>query len=158
MWTEVELAYLAGIIDGEGSIGIYHRASIPSSLNSNSYDCSIQISNTDPNLIQWIADKFGGSLKRYDIRYEESRRKSWKPLYRVSWSAKEDVYSILSDVYKYLIVKKRLAELMFAFITIPISDMEMRDVAYTEFREFVDSYKNNGRLYAGTMTETTKVD
>jgi len=45
--TELELAYLAGIIDGEGSIMLlkYHKSEYPSPC--------ISISSTDIELLEW---------------------------------------------------------------------------------------------------------
>ena len=52
---ETVKAYMAGIVDGEGSISISRQS------NSKSYICQLAIVNTNRELIEWVCDNFGGS-------------------------------------------------------------------------------------------------
>ena len=56
-----KLIYLAGIIDGEGSIGIEHLSPCKNRKKSY-YVCRLCVINTDEKLIIWIKDNFGGSV------------------------------------------------------------------------------------------------
>lgn len=61
--TNTEIAYLAGIIDGEGSIMLtkYHKSEYPSPC--------ISISSTDLELLEWIKEKVGsGRITRKKLR------------------------------------------------------------------------------------------
>ena len=151
-WSDTELAYLAGIADGEGSLIIHHRKDPLHSPVGNAYDCMLTVGNTSLSLIQWTRERFGGSLIRYDDRYEGGRRESWKPMYRLSWLSK-DVGVILPAILEYLVVKRRLAEMMLSFISIPRDEVDMRAVAYENFKQAADDAKNNGRIYAESVTK-----
>jgi hypothetical protein len=54
---ELKLAYLAGIIDGEGSI-MYVKGSLDKRRNKQYYRVVLRIANNDMDLIQWITDNF----------------------------------------------------------------------------------------------------
>jgi hypothetical protein len=55
-WTETELAYLAGIIDGEGCFTLHREK------NSHRFASQLQIGNTDLRLLEWVKTRFGGSV------------------------------------------------------------------------------------------------
>lgn len=62
--SDVDLAYIAGFLDGEGSITIHENCKpSPRGLNPN-HTMQVSIGNTDPRVIEWIHSKFGGSLCR----------------------------------------------------------------------------------------------
>ena len=58
MGTEI-LAYAAGIVDGEGYIGIRKGKPTASRINF-SYDLMVAIAMTDKEIIEWFHDNFGG--------------------------------------------------------------------------------------------------
>jgi hypothetical protein len=49
------LAYIAGVIDGEGTIGIYRQ-------RSTRYQMKVCISNSSWDLLEWIRERVGGPL------------------------------------------------------------------------------------------------
>jgi hypothetical protein len=97
--TEAEIAYLAGIIDGEGCIYVWmHKDTKRVSLH-------VTIRMTDENVIKWIHERFEG-------RYSSHARKrpNWKPLYEVRWIGRYGK-NLLRVVRPYLIGKRKQAEL-----------------------------------------------
>jgi hypothetical protein len=50
-----ELAYIAGVIDGEGTIGIYRQ-------RATQYQMKVCISNSSWPLLEWIRERVGGAL------------------------------------------------------------------------------------------------
>jgi hypothetical protein len=96
------LAYFAGIIDGEGCFAMHrHRKHICST--------QLQVGNTDPQLMQWIQSRFGGS-----VNLEQRRNVKHQDVWR--WlAAATDLDRILRSLIPYLIVKKRQAELFLAY-------------------------------------------
>jgi len=110
MIVETDLAYLAGIMDGEGSIFI---AKQKSKLRTNpSYILRLSITSTDKPLCEWIMGKFGGHII-YDKK-QSSRGTGYKACYHwriVGNKAK----AILIGIQKYLIIKKEKAELAILF-------------------------------------------
>jgi hypothetical protein len=100
-WTSEELAYMAGIIDGEGTIGARHRSN---GKGRRYHDFMMSIASTDARLIDWIHERFGGSRDYRDQR--DSVRH--KPLYRVSWAGKQGA-AIAEACLPYLVIKKEQA-------------------------------------------------
>lgn len=107
-YTEVQLAYLAGIIDGEGSIyiGNFSRTPIGKIL---SYQTNITISNCDKILIEWLSNVFGGPMSEYTPNQtpKNSRKKVY--LWRASG---ERLTHLCILVLPYLVIKKRQCEIM----------------------------------------------
>ena len=63
-YTIAQLAYLAGIIDGEGCfvIGCYafsKKTGVPH------FHTTVQVTSTDRILIEWLVDNFGGKVAAY---------------------------------------------------------------------------------------------
>lgn len=100
-WSEAELAYFAGIIDGEGCFAMHRRGHI--------YGTTLQVGNTDLLLMQWIHRHFGGSLA-LERRANPNHQHMWR------WCAKaSDLDLIIRSLIPYLITKKRQAELFLAY-------------------------------------------
>lgn len=103
--TEVEAAYIAGIIDGEGSIAIRRDKGSGTSWY---YPC-LAIVNTDKNLMSWLHSKL--HFSRTHLRKRGKSRQCYLGIlsaYRV--------YSLLKQLLPFLIVKKERAEHTIGFI------------------------------------------
>lgn len=95
---EVASCYLAGIIDGEGTIGIYK--------NSQSYQILLQVNNTSEELMTWLKWNFNGNLNG---PYKE-KKLNWKDRYE--WRCfSNDAIKIVKNVEQYLIIKQEQANL-----------------------------------------------
>ncbi len=104
IWTETQLAYLAGIIDGEGTfyIGITN--------NGRKFHCRIYVVNTNYDIIKWLQDTFGGLIYRRDSK----KHPEWKTKYE--WVLdKKSIDPICNKLLPYLIIKKKHAEIMIDF-------------------------------------------
>ena len=55
---EREKAYLAGLVDGEGSIVIYRDK------RYETFGIKLEIANTDFELLEWVKTRFGGGIVR----------------------------------------------------------------------------------------------
>lgn len=87
-------AYLAGIIDGEGTIyAIRRRRSV-----------RVYVVNTDERLIRWLEREFGGLVYRREPRHGWKAKFEWHVVSR-------DVSRILTLVLPYLVIKREQAEL-----------------------------------------------
>ena len=91
-----QLAYLAGLFDGEGSVGIYEFKK--PNKNSN-WQFKVEIANTDWRIMQWLLDNVGG------IVHENTRSKShWSKAY--SWHVQGKNSEIFCQLIKpYTIIK-----------------------------------------------------
>ena len=114
MISEAKVAYLAGIIDGEGTIGFYQR--------SNGYGSAYYVAvwNTDLELITWVHENFGGKF------WTQLRNGplGTKPLYRVIWNKRIHIIAVLEQVLPFLIVKKERANDMLGFLSLPYRERD----------------------------------
>jgi|SRR5579859_3341273 len=107
-YTVAQLAYMAGIIDGEGSIYIGNFSSNPKT-GSKYYQTNIEITNSDKDLMDWIASVFGGRITTYSMgQIPKNARRTY---YR--WIATgERVTHLVRILFPYFIAKKKQAEIM----------------------------------------------
>jgi hypothetical protein len=97
MWTNTQLAYLAGIIDGEGTFYI----------SNGDHRHRILVVNTDEILIKWLQDNFGGLV----YKRTSKAHPNWKMKYE--WLiCKTDITILCEALLPFLICKKRQAEVM----------------------------------------------
>lgn len=106
--TDVEAAYIAGMVDGEGSLGIYKKE--PPGRNV-SYAVAFNITNTNMEVLRWIKDKLGAG--KIDPR--PGRKKQHKPVHQLIFET-EEITPILLRIKNHLIVKIEQAELVLQFI------------------------------------------
>lgn len=91
--------YLAGFIDGEGSIGIYRR-------QGNEY-LRVVIANTNRDILSEVSIQYGGSVHRM---HQRDKHPFWKPCYVLVWTDKAAL-KIVETVYPYLHIKRLQAQL-----------------------------------------------
>jgi hypothetical protein len=98
--TELDLAYLAGFIDGEGSIGIVVVA------KHKKYVTQIAACNCNPTPIMLLKELFGGK-----IRLRNWKNKKWKPNYEWKLTAKKAAV-VIKAILPYLKIKNKQAEIV----------------------------------------------
>jgi hypothetical protein len=107
-YTIVQLAYLAGIVDGEGSIYIGNFSCNPKD-GTPYYQTNIEVTNTDENLINWLMLNIGGRRNTYTAA--QTPKNSRRTVYR--WIASGDLLTNLCHfLLPYLVIKKRQCEIM----------------------------------------------
>jgi hypothetical protein len=99
-----DLAYLAGIIDGEGTIGIY-RGGAPYS-----YHLALVVTNTHRPMLEWVHARIGGSLVRA-TRQTLRHKQGWQVVLVQARAA-----SVIRLCRPFLIVKAPQADLGMQFI------------------------------------------
>lgn len=99
--SETERAWLAGVIDGEGSVGIYR--------STDGRRIEVQVGNTHLGFVSKIRDVVGcGSIC---LRHSKGTlHKGRKPLYQYTMKGSERGLKLLEQVLPYLIIKKEKAE------------------------------------------------
>lgn len=102
MYSELDLAYLAGLVDGEGCITIHKN-------NLNNCSARLSIGMTDQYVLTWIHENFGGTLSS-----RESKGTS-EALYFWHITRKAELELLLQLLLPYLKVKKLPALLVFDF-------------------------------------------
>lgn len=101
-----QLAYIAGFIDGEGTIGIYTHNKNKSCLQVN-----VHIANTNVEILEEIHMVLGLGT----VRAGRRGTSAWKPLYRLEFNHGE-AKELLTDLLPYLQIKKEQAKLSLQFL------------------------------------------
>lgn len=106
-WKKTDLAYAAGIIDGEGNIGIYANTS---RNGYPVYRMRVRVTNTDEGLIHQLKENFEGSIGVQNWAEGKNRKPAWY------WTVScNPALRFLSLVTSYLRLKKPQAELAIKF-------------------------------------------
>ena len=126
--TEIEKAYIAGIIDGEGSIMLQR-------FHTNQYPAPcVSIASTTIELLTWLKDTivYGVIIKKKNYNPEK---------HKLSYSfviKQNNAIKLLEDIYPYLIIesKRKRAEM----IITQYKSLTPRNGRYTEFyEEFINA-------------------
>jgi hypothetical protein len=110
-YRKVDLAYMAGIIDGEGSISFTKDRSSTFQKNTRrgfGWRTEVKVSNTDKSLFRWITRTFpsyGYCRSYYDKRVGIKRKHEW-------CIRANDIREFLPVVTPFLKLKKTRAELI----------------------------------------------
>lgn len=100
--TEAELGYIAGFMDGEGSILISETGKLNPTL---------QFPNTHRAAIEWLQRKLTVGGLAITVRSKATAvNPHYKDLYQLHIGGALNVYSILKAILPYLIIKKEKAE------------------------------------------------
>lgn len=113
MATEVELAWLAGLWDGEGSITIFKHLE----KNGTRKLCpTILVVNTDIKIIneaKRILDSLGTSFHLFERKPGSSKH---KPAFQLSTRNSQYIDKVLTAIQPYLVGKKEQAELVIGYV------------------------------------------
>ena len=105
---KTDLAYIAGIVDGEGCIQINYRQ------QCHSYDCQVSVVNTKQWLIEWLKFSFGGRTVTVKRKETEGNKKDCFRWYARTYEA----LPFLESIYPYLRLKKPQAEIAIKFLKV----------------------------------------
>jgi hypothetical protein len=136
-WSIAELAYMAGMVDGEGSISIHPTRGRVKGTMYDRFETSLHVYNSNVSVLDWIKARFGGfiySVKRYNPR--EKPGFSWKVGHATA-------SLVLTNILPYLIIKRRQAEILIEYQStrkrcgsngVPIDVLTHREVLVSELR------------------------
>ena len=104
--AETDKAYLAGLIDGEGCVSIRKWKDKGKYFG---YTLCLDIANSNPKLVKWIVENFGGKIYSYKFKNPNHKiRHDWR-IYH------QRAADILLTVLPYLVIKKTQALLAIEF-------------------------------------------
>ena len=106
--TREERAYIAGFLDGEGTIALY--STIDYRTNKPLYRPCLHIYNTDKEVLTWIASKIGGNLNT-----EKRQQLEWKRKYILDISSIPHIKQVLILLIPYLHIKRKQAEIVLEY-------------------------------------------
>lgn len=98
--NEVDKAFAAGLLEGEGSFNIIYRT------GQGIFRPVVTFSNNNPLYHLWLQERFGGYIKKHP----RSRNRS------LFWSSKGPTRLIVEAILPYLIGKKREAEIVYELL------------------------------------------
>lgn len=106
--SKLTSAYVAGIIDGEGYLGIQkqHRSTYQDGIK---YEACIKIGMTNKDLIVWFKNSFGGNI------HHRKFKDNCKDAYTWTIRCNKRIIPFLDKVIPYLRIKKRQAEILRKF-------------------------------------------
>jgi len=107
---ELELAYMAGIMDGEGSIRI-RKVHQKNEKPEYKYQVAMQMVNTDYETVKLFADFMGGTTIRVQDPGYKFRPMTNKTCYQTYKSGTVEVLKYIKILYPYLRIKKKNADL-----------------------------------------------
>ena len=106
MPSDNDFAYLAGIIDGEGCIGVYPTAYAW-------YRATLTVGSTSKDLIVWLHDNFGGSVHNASRAGQYGNNKA-----NQAWQMSgKKLATLLERVEPLLIIKKNQSVLAREFLS-----------------------------------------
>jgi hypothetical protein len=107
---KADIAYAAGLFDGEGCITIakaWYRK--PDGTRRYYHALRLTLAMVDKAPVHWLADLFGGSVKPHS-----PGNKKYRPQWR--WEVRSlKAEKMLNAIYPYLKVKRKQADLAFLF-------------------------------------------
>ena len=137
-----DIAWSAGIIDGEGTISIFPRYRSDAikkgtSFRNHGYCMRVSASNTDPRIIRKLAELWGGSF-----RLVKSNRSNRSPCWHWVIAAKKALV-VVEQITPYLVCKKEQAILAISFQSRMVSgrnalsdsEIELRKCIFEEMKQ-----------------------
>jgi len=116
--SELNKKWLAAAIDFEGTIGIIkHKGRILRPY--------LEMSNTNLDIVKYFGNLINTKMYLHKVKRPQGNR---NPVYRIHIKKLGYIYEILKLIKKYLIIKKRNADLVIEFIK--IHDSELRNYDY----------------------------
>jgi len=114
MKEEIDMAYAAGILDGDGSFSILKD-------KGKYYPC-IQLSNAFKGMSEWLHGKFGGSL-----RIKKPQQEHHKVLYVWSVRGLDGCFDVIRRILPHIILKSEQCYLMEDFVLSRKKEMTERE-------------------------------
>lgn len=149
------LAYLAGIIDGEGCIRI-SKQTATKGLGKAPYSANVNCGMTNPIAVELLHQTFGGSIR--DCQPTCKNASPCKPLRYWYLSGTNGVAAALRQLYPYLRVKKKQAAYVLDFCMNKTDGRIPGGVPQEEQRWREELYMNVKKLNQRGVAATTKCE
>jgi hypothetical protein len=110
--TTHDLIYMAGLFDGEGSVGIYQHGKPTARRKVAQFMLIVQLSGTHEPMMQWVHRTFGGNIRR------EHDKPTTNPKWSMAWRWKTNSQHaglFLSSIYPYLKAKRSQVRVALTF-------------------------------------------
>ena len=156
MTKQNKFSYLAGFMDGEGTFAIVKTFSVQRKPDGSKkryvvYKLNISVSNTNKEVMEWIALNFGGkSLPGSN----ENRKPNYKTRYAWHVTHRDKQKSFIIGLLPYLVAKKEQAKIALQFIETYSNEIGVQlDSAVVEKR---DQLRKQMQILNGTLPSDSK--
>lgn len=141
-WTTEQLSYLAGIIDGEGSISIEIQSqSVRHNRNCDYYSLRLLVVNTNMPLLTWIEANFGGTIRARPLVANRRACYVWN-------LCSHKAAAVLAACQPYMIIKAAHVEVFLEFAaTMSRSHYRLSDELLERRRELYLRLKHINKTY-----------
>lgn len=105
--SPTDVAYLAGFVDGEGTIGM-RRVKLARNRGGYSYEPYVSVGNTDPTIVTWLGEIFGGT-----VRTRKQQARGNRKLLIYQWEVKSrTAVAVCRVLAPFLRMKGKQADLL----------------------------------------------
>ena len=111
--SKAEMAYAAGLIDGEGCIAIRYTYTPPKPdvpFGRERFYMSVTMGNTNEKLVRFLCDRWGGSISFHAAKPDTNRKAHYQYVIAAQKAA-----VLLRDVQPYVVAKHRQLRLALQF-------------------------------------------
>ncbi len=137
--TDLDKAWAAGIIDGEGSILVVPQPAYSSRQN---WRLEVAVTNSDLRMLFRLKERWGGG-KIHEHNRRKERPVHWKPTW--DWRlGGRSCAPFLTDILPYLVCKREQAEIGLLFIATTVGrgfGNRLSDTSLEERRHMYESIK-----------------
>lgn len=141
---ETTLAYLAGILDGEGYFGIFEN-------RPGYYTVAIKCNMCEPEAVRLLKAEFGGSLK---LRVQA--KKHWRPFYSWQLYGRKQIARMLTVILPYLRIKRELGNTLLEYTK--LSGVDRHKVSTSELTRRQELYRKAKELIRRVPATTKPTD
>lgn len=111
---ETDKAYIAGFIDGEGCIGIYQRHK---GKDKGHYEPKVSIGQSNKEILEKILKMMDNLKSSYvSLSCKGTIGNRTKDYYQLNIFRLSSIKELLEEIYPYLILKQKQAEIMLNFV------------------------------------------
>lgn len=141
--TKEEIGWLAGIIDGEGTVGMYYQ----NKKKYHTINPSIEIVNTDPsilNKIMFILVRLDCTPYIQTKKHNVKLNPNWKLSYNLKIQKQIKLRRLIPIILPYLTgIKKYKADLILQFLLSRMNKGKPSNKDYTEYEhKLIDEFRN----------------
>lgn len=120
MPSQTEAAYMAGIMDGEGTFSITKGRQNRIYKNGERsqkpyYALHINAYNTNKKLLDWVVENIGGTFYTHK---DNPKKPNWKSRHMVFFSNRENMEALINLILPYLVIKKEQALVALRFLSL----------------------------------------
>lgn len=130
---ETDWAWLSGMLDGEGHLAIRKGRAIEAKKHQGN-GWSYYMPRVGASSTNYMASSKMAHMLEQNIHIRPAIA-DHKPVYYVEIASRTRVKEILPFVIPFLVIKKKIAEIIYQFVCLPRGSEPQKEILYQEFRK-----------------------